>query len=272
MPDEARRRREAADDGRHVHVHTGQVSFEGTVWVQAEVDLADALDLDTALSAGAARLADLGSAASLDVRRSEALGEMARHQLSLDLNTGTETDAGPGSGPGGGAARAPLRGRDHGTRTRSCTWPGWRTPARFVDAEQVRAWCGRPGTTVTVRPVVDLAERIAVEPVRGSRPARRPGSRAGPGVRVPVVHPPRRGLRPGPRDPLQRGRHRPAATTSRPCAVATTGSRPTTPAGATPCWNPAATCGPHRTATSSCATTPAPPTSPATGHRTHPTE
>ena len=74
MPDQARRRREAAADGRHAHVHTDQVSFEGTVWVEAEVDLADALDLDTALSVGAARLADLGSAASLDVRRSEALG------------------------------------------------------------------------------------------------------------------------------------------------------------------------------------------------------
>ena len=97
------------------HVHTGQVSFEGTVWVQAEVDLADALDLDTALSVGAARLADLGSAASLDVRRSEALGEMARHQLALDLDTGTETTPAQAR-PGGGAARAPLRGRDHGTR------------------------------------------------------------------------------------------------------------------------------------------------------------
>src|SRR3954454_19724607 len=93
MPEEARRRREAAADGRHVHVHTHQVSFEGTVWVQAEVDLADALDLDTALSAGAARLADLGSAASLDVRRSETLGEMARHQPTLDLDTTTETPA-----------------------------------------------------------------------------------------------------------------------------------------------------------------------------------
>ena len=91
MPDEARRRREAAADGRHAHVHTDQVSFEGTVWVEAEVDLADALDLDTALSAGAARLADLGSAASLDVRRSEALGQMARHQLALDLDTSTDT-------------------------------------------------------------------------------------------------------------------------------------------------------------------------------------
>src|SRR3954454_6575923 len=92
MPEEARRRREAAADGRHVHGQTHQVSFEGTVWVGAEVDLADALDLDTALSAGAARLADLGSAASLDVRRSEALGEMARRQLSLDLDTTTDTE------------------------------------------------------------------------------------------------------------------------------------------------------------------------------------
>src|SRR6185503_20756814 len=98
MPAEARRRREAAADGRHVHVHTGQVSFAGTVWVEAEVDLADALDLDTALSVGAARRADLGSAASLDVRRSEALGEMARRQLSLDLDTGTETT--PAQAPG----------------------------------------------------------------------------------------------------------------------------------------------------------------------------
>src|SRR6187431_2704681 len=98
MPEEARRRREAAADGRHAHVHTHQVSFEGTVWVQAEVDLADALDLDTALSVGAARLADLGSTASVDVRRSEALGEMARHQLSFDLDTGTETT--PAQAPG----------------------------------------------------------------------------------------------------------------------------------------------------------------------------
>ena len=103
MPEEARRRREAAADGRHAHVHTHQVSFEGTVWVEAEVDLADALDLDTALSEGAARLADLGSTASLDVRRSEALGQMARHQLALDLDTspdtGTETET-PAPTPG----------------------------------------------------------------------------------------------------------------------------------------------------------------------------
>ena len=148
MPDQARRRREAAADGRHAHVHTHQVSFEGTVWVEAEVDLADALDLDTALSVGAARLADLGSTASLDVRRSEALGQMARHQLSLDLDT-SHRDHAP--------RRRRRRGRSCCTSTSpsdaitapgrpSCTWPGWRTPARFVDADQVRAWCGVPGT------------------------------------------------------------------------------------------------------------------------------
>ena len=104
MPAEARRRREAAADGRHVHVQTRQCP-RGHRWVQAEVDLADALDLDTALSAGAARLADLGSAASLDGRRSEALGEMARHQLALHLDTTTDTGI---NRPGADGAACPL--------------------------------------------------------------------------------------------------------------------------------------------------------------------
>ena len=136
MPEEARRRREAAADGRHAHVHTHQVSFEGTVWVEAEVDLADALDLDTALSEGAARLADLGSTASLDVRRSEALGQMARHQLALDLDTSPDTgtddpgpDSRPHSGPAGGAARAPLRPGDHGPRDPAAPGPGGEHPS-----------------------------------------------------------------------------------------------------------------------------------------------
>ncbi len=151
-------------DGRHAHVHTHQVSFEGTVWVEAEVDLADALDLDTALSVGATRLADLGSAASLDVRRSEALGEMARHQLSLDLDTpptprppaarqvvlhvhvSEDAITGPDTQPDQKLHLARV------ANTRS-----------FVDADQVRAWCGVPGTTVTVKPVIDLTEKIHVD-------------------------------------------------------------------------------------------------------------
>src|SRR3954451_16489107 len=167
MPDEARRRREAAADGRHVHVHTHQVSFEGTVWVEAEVDLADALDLDTALSAGAARLADLGSAASLDVRRSEALGEMARHQLTLDLDTTDTRTETPTPTPGRqvvlhvhlseDAITGPATQHDDRLHLARVANTG-----TFVDAEQVRTWCGHPGTSVTVIPVVDLAEQIHV--------------------------------------------------------------------------------------------------------------
>ena len=161
MPEEARRRREAAADGRHAHVHTHQVSFEGTVWVEAEVDLADALDLDTALSASAARLADLGSTASLDVRRSEALGEMARRQLTLDLDTTIQSEAPP--------VRREVVLHVHLSEDAIAT-PDFRlhlarvaNTRSFVDADQVRAWCGVPGTTVTVKPVLDLAEHLHVD-------------------------------------------------------------------------------------------------------------
>ena len=133
MPEEARRRREAAADGRHAHVHTHQVSFEGTVWVEAEVDLADALDLDTALSDGAARLADLGSTASVDVRRSEALGQMARHQLAAGPRHQHQHRDHPGPDSGASGPQVVLHvhlSEDAITAPEpGCTWPGWRTPA-----------------------------------------------------------------------------------------------------------------------------------------------
>ncbi len=73
------------------------------------LDVADALDLDAAVTAGAAALKDLGSTESLDVRRAAALGVIARRQGTLDL-TGTDTDAGAESG------QAPRR-RTAGSRT-----------------------------------------------------------------------------------------------------------------------------------------------------------
>ena len=89
-PETAEKQRLAAADGRHVTLYTGQVGFDGTVHLQGELDLADALDLDQALSDGAARLAELGCTDSLDVRRAHALGEMARSsQPTLDLPAGT---------------------------------------------------------------------------------------------------------------------------------------------------------------------------------------
>ncbi len=67
-----------------------QVSFAGTSLIWGEVDLADALDLDDVVAARAARLKDLGCTESLDVRRAIAVGELARHQPTLDLPAADE--------------------------------------------------------------------------------------------------------------------------------------------------------------------------------------
>ena len=158
MPAEARRRREVAADGRHAHVHSHQVSFEGTVWVEAEVDLADALDLDTALSVGAARLADLGSVATLDVRRSEALGQIARAQLALDLDTTSLTPT-PSREV---VLHVHLSADAITTPDAQLHLARVQNTRSFVGADQVRDWCARPGTAITVRPVIDLTEHIHV--------------------------------------------------------------------------------------------------------------
>src|SRR4029079_5557573 len=118
----------------------------------------------------------LGSAASLDVRRSEALGEMARPQLSLDLHPPTQKQTTPAQAPrreGGAATPAQAPGREVVLHVHlsedAITSPEEKlhlarvaNTRSFVDADQVRDWCGRPGTTVTVRPVIDLTEHLHV--------------------------------------------------------------------------------------------------------------
>ena len=68
--------------------------FAGTMRMEAELDIADALDLDRALAHGAATLKALGSDASLDARRAAALGDLARTQTALDLHAHGATGAG----------------------------------------------------------------------------------------------------------------------------------------------------------------------------------
>ncbi|NPC95357.1 DUF222 domain-containing protein [Nocardioides sp. zg-DK7169] len=84
-PEAAEKRRREAADRRCFDVHTSEATHDGTVRVEGELDLADALDLDTAIRQGAEELAALGSTESLDVRRSMAAGELARRQLAFDL-------------------------------------------------------------------------------------------------------------------------------------------------------------------------------------------
>ncbi|GAA5141095.1 hypothetical protein GCM10023340_02250 [Nocardioides marinquilinus] len=139
-PAEAERRRVEAAERRGVDIRLNgpDVPINGTVEIAATLDAADAIDLEAALKAGAQQLADLGSTETLDVRRSQALGEMARAQLALDL----DTDSGRGV-----TLYAHLDGGDVAVLDNT------QTP---VLVEQIKQWCADAGTRVTVRPVVDL--------------------------------------------------------------------------------------------------------------------
>ncbi len=115
MPAEAERRRAAAAESRCFEVARNQADLSGlsgTTQVWGTLDVADALDLDAAVTAGAAALKDLGSTDSLDVRRAAALGVIARRQGTLDL-TGTESHPSPPQ----------LVGRPGGRWCSTCTSP-----------------------------------------------------------------------------------------------------------------------------------------------------
>ena len=166
MPETAEAERRRAADGRHFTIDHQQVSFAGTSLVHGELDLADALDLDDAIRAIAGSYADLGSAEPLDVRRSQAVGELARRQLALDLGAGAGAEPEPSASS---APRKPVRktvlyvhltdaaliGGDGVGRCENTRSP--------ITATQIRDWCGHPDTHLMVKPVIDLDDRVHVE-------------------------------------------------------------------------------------------------------------
>ncbi len=179
MPDQALADAAQAADRRHVSIHHDQVSFAGTTFVEGELDLADALDLEAALAHGAEALRVAGCAESLDVRRSLAAGELARHQLALDLASAADpSEAGrTADQPGRRASRQVVlyvhlcEQAITGTRTSDHTGEraGCRELAqventrRGITAEQVRTWCANPETTITVKPVIDLGAHLQTD-------------------------------------------------------------------------------------------------------------
>ncbi|RNM13274.1 HNH endonuclease, partial [Nocardioides pocheonensis] len=62
--------------------------FAGTSRVHGELDLSDAIDLEDAVRRGAEQLAVLGNEESLDVRRSLAVGMLARGQQAIEFEAG----------------------------------------------------------------------------------------------------------------------------------------------------------------------------------------
>jgi len=158
-PAEAEKRRREAADARCFDVDLQQVSFDGTVHVDAELDLADALDLNDAITAGAAQLAALGCEESLDVRRSLAAGALARREVTLDLPTDPADQPVPRKRElmiyvhlADDAINGGVTGVEN---TRSA-----------ISVEQVKQWCAGANTHVTIRPVIDLNQDLHTDSYR----------------------------------------------------------------------------------------------------------
>jgi hypothetical protein len=156
-------------DPRHVTVNKEDVHYAGTLRIEAEVDIADALDLGHALAHHADVQKALGSQLSLDARRAKALGELARTQTALDIafqNGGVE-DA-EADEPNLPAAReVVIHAHFDATFSGDVTVFGptgrMENGQRLVLLEQVRSWCADSRTKVTVKPVIDLNAQLTAQ-------------------------------------------------------------------------------------------------------------
>jgi hypothetical protein len=162
-------------DPRHVTVDTDDVHYAGTMRIEAEVDLADALDLDRALAHHAATQKALGSELPLDARRAKALGDLARTQTALDLadvagggfearSARTSTTEGADTDPAAEdlpAARevvihAHVDASFSGDATVFGPTGRMENGQRLVLLDQIKSWCADTRTKVTIKPVIDL--------------------------------------------------------------------------------------------------------------------
>ncbi|MCP3424349.1 HNH endonuclease signature motif containing protein [Nocardioides pinisoli] len=173
-------------DPRHASIDTQDVHYAGTMRMEAELGIADALDVDRALVHGAATLKALGSTESLNVRRAKALGDLARTQTALDLHTrgstaakstdtSTDTDTGTGtdSDTGTDPQRLPaarevvlhvhFAANLDGLSTVFGPTGRLEEGQRLVLLDQIKSWCADTRTKVTIKPVIDLNTDLATE-------------------------------------------------------------------------------------------------------------
>jgi hypothetical protein len=184
-PERAHAEEVAAAEHRHATVHD-RLLDGGCLEVTAILDAIDGHDLDLALGKRAHTLLAAGSTESLDVRRAQALGELARHELALDFTTDQLHDTASTASTGGTGERAGERaGRDatlyvhldqqaldalqteHGADRPDRP----ERPVALVEKtgaardyplglDRLREWLTRPGTTISIRPVLDLTTPI----------------------------------------------------------------------------------------------------------------
>ena len=189
LPEDPERPDPPCPDSRHVTLVDEHIGWGGTMRVEAELDLADALDLDHALKTGAAELAALGSQESLDGRRATALGHLARHQLALDLygagaigQTDPPAESARLHTPDDTTAPALPTARElvlHLHLAADVLGDGslaidplgrMEEGQRLLLLDQIRSWCGDSHTRVSVKPVIDLNAEVTTV---GYRPTTR---------------------------------------------------------------------------------------------------
>ena len=147
-------------DRRHATLRDDHVGLDGTMGFEASLSIADALDLDHALAAGAAAFKTLGSDESLDVRRSMALGDLARSQTALDLGAANEPHDQKARARAATAREVVL----HVHLAADAVGDGLvldqlgrlEERHKLLLLDTVRSWCGDNSTRVTIKPVIDL--------------------------------------------------------------------------------------------------------------------
>lgn len=176
-PEDAELRALEAAETRHATIHRPPPGHEldGQADVTATLDLPDALDLDAALADLAQALEHEGCEESLDVRRARALGLLARGERPAARTDDTAT------APAGRAVTLYVHTTAEAlasTRFAACTClAGSAAPAGgidlarlennrgFITLDAVRSWLGQHAahTSITLKPVIDLREEIAVD-------------------------------------------------------------------------------------------------------------
>lgn len=144
-PEAAEARRVAAAARRRLDLD--EPDADGLVQLSGTLDAADGHDLELAVRRRAVLRGRLGDDRPLEVRRSIAVGEIARQDLALDL------DDAPGR-------KVVLN--VHLTADPANPVARWADGDCPLSPDQVRAWLQVAGTSVVVRPVVDLAAHVPV--------------------------------------------------------------------------------------------------------------
>ena len=158
-PEERELEQFEALDARHATLHEGSINHTGVAEMTLRGDWKDLSDFDATLLEIATVLAeddDTDSCASLDVRRARAVGVLADPARAAALLAGDQ--------PPKPRRRTTLVVHLSAEAVAGLDPVGrCETTGRPVLAEQVRDWCGRSETHLSVLPVIDLADHVAVD-------------------------------------------------------------------------------------------------------------